>query len=249
MSFFKLTCVTGLALTLGACANLFEPSMHKPLASKRDAWEHLKPGCNSGADCPLVNIDTLHFPDEPGLDALVQQRLLQMTRNSPDAPPVAPSLQAYEQQFLGSARPGYSSYLQAKVREQHDGLVIIELSSYLDEGGAHGMPGRGFINWSRQQHKALTLDDMLVPGQEEAFWKAAEEAHRGWLLGMTEQGPDFARDWPFQKTPNVALTYGGVILKYDVYSIGPYAVGHPEIKIAYPRLNGVIKPGLFPGRG
>jgi hypothetical protein len=29
-------------------------------------------------------------------------------------------------------------YLQAKVREQHDDLVIIELSSYLDTGGAHG---------------------------------------------------------------------------------------------------------------
>jgi len=26
-------------------------------------------------------------------------------------------------------------------------------------------------------------------------------------------------------------------------------MGHPEVKIAYPRLNGVIKPELFPGRG
>ena len=24
--------------------------------------------------------------------------------------------------------------------------------------------------------------DMLVPGQERAFWQAAEEAHRGWLV-------------------------------------------------------------------
>ncbi|WPO99555.1 RsiV family protein [Pseudomonas sp. HR96] len=248
MSFYKLTALACAALTLGACSSLFQPDLHKPLQAKRDAWEHIKPGCSIGADCPLVNIDTLHFPDEPQLDALVQQRLLQMTRNAPNAP-VAPTLQAYEAQFLSKADSRYSSYLQAKVREQHDGLVIIELSSYLDEGGAHGTPGRGFINWSRQQHKALTLQDMLLPGQEEAFWKAAEEAHRGWLKTVTEQGPNFARDWPFQKTPNIALTYGGVILKYDVYSIAPYAMGHPEIKIDYPRLNGVIKPQLFPGRG
>ncbi|WP_164248054.1 DUF4163 domain-containing protein, partial [Stenotrophomonas maltophilia] len=75
--------------------------------------------------------------------------------------------------FLDSAEPGWSSYLQAKVREQHDGLVIIELSSYLFTGGAHGMPGRGFINYDRRQHKVLSLQDMLVPGQEEAFWKQA----------------------------------------------------------------------------
>ncbi|MNH42595.1 hypothetical protein D3C79_1043250 [compost metagenome] len=55
-------------------------------------------------------------------------------------------MQAYEQQYLATADKRNSSYLQAKVREQHDGLVIIELSSYLDSGGAHGMPGRGFIN-------------------------------------------------------------------------------------------------------
>jgi hypothetical protein len=249
MSYFKLTALACVVLGVSACSSLFEPATHKPIKTQREAWEHVKPGCTNGADCPLVNIDTLHFPDEPALDALVQRRLLQMTRNSPDAPPVAPTLQAYEQQFMARADSRTSSYLQAKVREQHDGLVIVELSSYLDEGGAHGMPGRGFINWLRQQHKALTLQDMLLPGQEGAFWQAAEEAHRGWLSGVTEQGPGFAKDWPFQKTPNIALTYGGVILKYDVYSIAPYSMGHPEIKIAYPRLNGVLKPELFPGRG
>lgn len=60
--------------------------------------------------------------------------------------------------------------------------MIIELSSYLFTGGAHGMPGRGFINYDRRQHKVLSLQDMLVPGQEEAFWKQAELAHKAWLL-------------------------------------------------------------------
>ncbi|WP_213875550.1 RsiV family protein [Pseudomonas sp. dw_358] len=248
MSFLKLTALACAALTLGACSSLFQPDYHKPLQAKREAWEHIKPGCSSGADCPLVNVDTVHFADEPQLDTLVQQRLLQMTRNSPDSS-VAPTLQAYEQQFLNRAAPRFSSYLQAKVREQHDGLVIIELSSYLDEGGAHGVPGRGFINWSRPLHKELTLQDMLLPGQEAAFWQAAEEAHRGWVNMLADRPASFATDWPFKKTPHIALTYGGVILKYDVLTITPYAMGHPEIKIDYPRLNGVLRPELFPGRG
>ncbi|PTT87776.1 DUF3298 domain-containing protein, partial [Pseudomonas sp. HMWF005] len=131
----------------------------------------------------------------------------------------------------------------------HDGLVIIELSSYLDTGGAHGTPGRGFINYSRQQHKVLNLSDMLLPGQEEAFWKAAQVAHNSWLISTKlDQEAEFVKNWPFVKTPNVALTYGGVILKYDVSTLAPYALGHVELKIPYPRLNGIVKPELFPGR-
>ncbi|MNJ38484.1 hypothetical protein D3C77_333320 [compost metagenome] len=112
------------------------------------------------------------------------------------------------------------------------------------------MPGRGFINYSRQQDKVLTLQDMLVPGQEATFWKTAEEAHKGWLIstGM-DKDAEFVKTWPFRQTPHIALTYGAVVLKYEVYAIAPYSMGHIELKIPYPRLNGVIKPELFPGRG
>lgn len=246
MSLFKTASVAAIALTLGACQSLFQPNYRAPLETTRDASEQLQQGCAS-ADCPLVNIDTLHFPAEPALDGIIEKRLLQMTRTTADAP-VAPTLAAYREQFLRNAAPGNSSYLQAKVREQHDGLVIIELSSYLDTGGAHGTPGRGFINYSRQQHKVLTLSDMLLPGQEEAFWKAAQVAHNSWLISTKlDQEPEFLKQWSFRK-PHIALTYGGVILKYEVSTIAPYALGHIELKIAYPRLNGILKPELFPGR-
>lgn len=248
MTLVKLTTVAVLALTLGACQSVFQPNLRKPLEVKREAWEHIKPGC-SASDCPLVNIDTLHFPAQPQLDGVVERGLLHLARDGEGAP-VAGSLKAYEESFLRTAQSRNSSYLQAKIREQHDGLVIVELSSYLDTGGAHGTPGRAFINWSRQQEKVLTLQDMLVPGQEETFWKTAEEAHRGWLISnKLDQDPEFVKNWPFQKTPNIALTYGAVLLKYDVYAIAPYAMGHVELKIPYPRLNGVIRPELFPGRG
>ncbi|ROL77439.1 RsiV family protein [Pseudomonas vranovensis] len=248
MTLVKLTSVAVLALALGACQSLFQPNMRTPLEVKRDRWEHIKPGC-SNADCPLVNIDTIHFPANPKLDGIVEKRLLQLTQDN-ERSALPSSLKAYEEQFMASAQSRNSSYLQAKVREQHDGLVIIELSSYLDTGGAHGMPGRGFINYSRQQDKVLSLQDMLVPGQEATFWKTAEEAHKGWLIstGM-DKDAEFVKTWPFRQTPHIALTYGAVVLKYEVYAIAPYSMGHIELKIPYPRLNGVIKPQLFPGRG
>jgi hypothetical protein len=247
MSILRITSLACIALTLGACQSLFQPNMRAPLEVRRDASEQIKPGC-TGADCPLVNIDTVHFPDEPTLDSLVERSLLQMTGNSPDAPlPV--SLKAYEEKFLREAPSHNGSYLQAKVREQHDGLVIVELSSYLDTGDEQGTPGRGFINYSRQQHRALALQDMLLPGQEEAFWLTAQQAHKEWLINSRlAQDPAFVKTWPFQKTPNIALTASGIILKYGVATIAPYASGHIELKMSYLQLNGILKPELFPHR-
>ena len=248
MSLLRITLLACLALVLGACQSLFTPSMRTPLKVERDASELIKPGCTT-ADCPLVNVDTVHFPDEPKLDAIVQRTLLQLTRTDSSAPLPA-SVKDYQEQFLSRAQGRNSSYLQAKVREQHDGIVVVELSSYLDNGGAHGDPGRAFINYSRQQQKVLTLADMVVLGKESEFWQKAELAHVAWLAstGMNKDTA-FMQTWPFKRTPNIALTYGAVILKYPVDTIAPYSMGHIELKIPYPQLNGVIKPELFPGRG
>jgi hypothetical protein len=245
MSLLKIASMACIALTLGACQSLFQPSYLKPLDTTSDASEQIKPGCGS-PDCPLVNIDTVHFPSEPQLDTVVEQRLLQMTRTSPNAS-VAASLNAYREKFLRESPNRNSMYLQAKVREQHDGLVIIEVSSYLDTGTAHGDPGRGFINYSRLLHKELTLADMLLPGQEDAFWRTAKVAHNSWLISsQMDRDPEFVKNWPFQKTPNVALTSTGVVLKYNVTTIAPYALGLIEINLPYARLGGVIKPELVP---
>jgi hypothetical protein len=244
MPTLKLAAIAALLFALGGCQNM--PSL--PLSAQRIVTEHTPNGCQ-GEQCPLVNIDTLNFADQPTLNALIERRLLEMTRHSPDEP-LAPSLQAYELNFLANAQPGWSSYLQAKIREQHDDLVIIELSSYLFTGGAHGMPGRGFINYDRKLEKALSLQDMLLPGQEAAFWQLAEQAHQRWLVvEQLDQDAEYRKNWPLEQTRNVALTADAVLLKYDVYSIAPYSSGHPELRIPYAQLKGVLKPEYFPGRG
>ena len=246
MPLARLLAAACLGTLLSACQML--PGGSGKLEPQRHAWEHLKPGCQ-GETCPLVNIDTISFADEPQLNALINERLLRMTQDAPGTPLPA-SLESYEKDFLASAEPGWSSYLQAKVLEQHDNLVLVELSSYLFTGGAHGMPGRGLINYDRKLEKPLNLGDMLLPGQEDAFWKAAEQAHRRWLAtNKLDQDPDFIKTWPFERTANVGLGYGAMLLKYDVYSIAPYSSGHPEIRIPYPQLNGILKPQYFPGRG
>lgn len=245
MSPHRKIVIVSLGLLLSACQNLLPG--HSALPVQRVAWESIQPGC-AGDACPLVNIDTLIFPGQPRLNALIEQRLLQMTNDSPDTP-VPASLKSYEQDFLHSAKRGWHTYLQAKVREQHEQLVIVEFSSYLSTGGAHGMPGRGFINYDRSLEKVLSLQDMLLPGQAAAFWKLAEQAHTSWLVAnQLDQNPEFVSSWPFERTDNIALGQAAVLLKYNVYSIAPYSSGHPQLTIAYSRLRGILKPQYVPAR-
>ncbi|GAB3368480.1 DUF3298 and DUF4163 domain-containing protein [Azotobacter armeniacus] len=242
----KSLVLTALALLLGACQSLSPSS--QPAVYQRTAWEHPQSGCQ-GRECPLVNIDTLHFADEPMLNRLINHGLLELTREA-EGMPLPASLESYERDFLAGAKPGWSSYLQAKVREQGDRRILVELSSYRFTGGAHGMPGRTFIEFDRHQQKALELRDLLLPGQEEAFWEKARQAHQRWLA-VQDVGDDaeFASTWPFQQTRHIGLARVGVLLMYDTYRIAPYAIGHPLLVVPYPQLNGILRPEYFPRGG
>ncbi|MCQ4294163.1 RsiV family protein [Pseudomonas stutzeri] len=229
--------LSSVAMLLGGCQHF---ASERPVAVQQAVTEQRPKGCE-GESCPLVNVDTLTFANEPELNRLIDARLRRMTINGPDER-LPESLKTYEQQFLSTAEPTWSSYLQAKLREQHGNILVIELSSYLYAGGAHGMPGRGFINYDRERNKELRLEDLLIPGQVGNFWRAARQAHQRWLTeNEHNQDAAFLEFWPFQQTANIALLKDSVLLKYDVYSIAPYSSGHPELFIPHEQLKGIVK--------
>lgn len=236
---FALACLP----LLGAC-QLLGVHSERP-APQRITWEQRAEGCRDER-CSLVNVDTLQFADAPRLSALIEEALLAMTGEEPDAARPA-SLRDYGRTQLQRSPHGEETWLQAKLIDQHADLRVIELSSYLYRGGAHGMPGRGFINYSHRRQRALQLDDLLRPGQATAFWQAASEAHQRWLREQQLAGDDeFRRSWPFQPTAHVALLRDKVLLKYDVYAIAPYAMGHPSLEIPYARLRQILREEFLP---
>src|SRR5690606_37899769 len=122
-------------------------------------------------------------------------------------------------------------------------ILVIELSSYLFTGGAHGMPGRGFINFDREQNRELRLEDILLRGQAGNFWRAARQAHQRWLAANElDQDAGFIEFWPSRQTAHTALLKNSILLKYGVYSIAPYSGGHPERSIPHAELKGVVRP-------
>ena len=242
MRLFPLFALASLPL-LGACQVIgLHPARLEP---QRIAWEQHAAGCQ-GERCSLVNVDTLKFAEQPRLNALIEQALLAMTQGSAGGPAPA-TLRDYAREQLRQAPEGRETWLQAKLIDQHDDLAVIELSSYLDEGGAHGLPGRGFINYALDPQRALALNDMLLPGTEEAFWQAAGEARQRWLQAQKLDGDaEFRRSWPLRPTANIALLKDKVLLKYPIASIAPYDMGHPALEIPYSRLHGILKPEYLP---
>lgn len=234
--------LAGLPL-LAACQ--FLGGQSEPPAPQRIAWEQRPEVCQRER-CSLVNVETLKFADEARLNALIEQVLLAMTRENADSPQPT-TLRALGDELLRRQPEGWETWLQAKLLDRHGDLLVIELSSYLYRGGAHGMPGRGFINYSRREQRALQLGDLLLPGQEAAFWQAAGEAHQRWFAAQQVDDPqEFRRIWPFQPTANIALLKDKLLLKYDVYALAPYTMGHPSLEIPYSRLQGVLRPQYLP---
>lgn len=229
---------------LSACQLLGGPAGSGPaerLAPQRIAWEQQAEDCRER--CSLVNVDTLQFAAQPTLDALIERALLAMA----GAEAQTASLRAHADARLRAAPQGEETWLQAKLLDQHADLLVIELSSYLYSGGAHGMPGRGLINYSLGEQRALGLQDILRPGQQEAFWQAAGEAHLRWLRDQQLGSDDaFRQQWPFQPTEHIALLRDRVLLKYDVYAIAPYAMGHPSLEIPYVRLRQILREEYLP---
>ena len=235
-----------VSVLLAGCQSLLPGSASQPLPTTRQAWEHRPAGC-ADQDCPLVNIDLQRLDDMPQLNARIEHELLKLTIELPGDPP-PPSLALYERDFLASGKPGWMSYLQAKVLEQHGRLVVIELSSYRFDGGKRGVPGRAYLTYDRQLGRLVELAELLLPDQQGAFWEQVRQSHQTWLQSNGHgDDADFQAVWPFVRTANVALLRDAVMLKYEIERIAPYESGHPTLRIPYARLDGILKPIYFPG--
>lgn len=210
----------------------------KPLRLKLKA-----PACQRY--CAEFDVEALQFPTTPALT----ETLLQSLEAPPGASPEARIL-SLGNVFLKEAAEFHEPWQQIVKVQQLPGLrtvVVLDIDNYSFTGGAHGMNVVTALNWDTRAQRVVTLKDWLLPGQEAAFWREAKAAHQRWLQ-LQPDAKSLADGWPFDKTDVMALLPAGLVLKYQPYSIGPYALGTPEIVIPYERLSGIFKPEYLPPR-
>ncbi|MCE8021527.1 DUF3298 domain-containing protein [Halomonas sp. MCCC 1A11036] len=208
--------------------------------------------------CAKVEVSALHFPASPELSEALRTRLLVMGQGMTDSETEWPtdSWEDYSQAFFEQAREARrfsphgasQALLEAKVISRHDDLLIIELNTHVYQAGqAHGMPLTEFMVIDESLGQVVTLDDMLLDDQYEAFQAAVARAHVRWLREQ-ELGDDFAADWPLSENRNVAPLETAWAVKYNVYEIAPYAAGQPELRIPHEELEGVAVPRYLGGQ-
>lgn len=124
--------------------------------------------------------------------------------------------------------------------------VLIDANEYL--GGAHGNSSMHYISYDRVQHKILTLDDVLFQGKQQQFHAVAYAKFVQWFNETMPDSDlkDYQNTWNFELSDNFYFSPDGLILQYQHYEIGPYAVGMPRLMIPYRELQGIIKPLYLP---
>ncbi len=123
---------------------------------------------------------------------------------------------------------------------------LFEISSYVFTGGAHGMPYSEYLIFDPTVKKQIQLADMLQKGKESGFEALAYDAYKKWIGTVADDVDSYEKSWPFTLNDNVTLTDKGIDIRYQHYSIGPYAYGMPVLSIPYSKLDDIIKPYFMP---
>lgn len=202
--------------------------------------------------CAEVKVNALQFPGSPELSDHVRTQLLLMGQGITDGETEWPSdsWEAFADAFFKEAKETrqYATHsashvrLEAEAVARHNELLIIALDGYVYHAGqAHGMPLTEFMVIDERLERVVTLDYMLLDGQEPAFRAALGRAHERWLREL-KQDDKFAANWPLSENRNVAPLETAWAVRFNVYEIAPYAVGQPELRIPLDELEGIAKP-------
>ncbi|WP_447555489.1 RsiV family protein [Vreelandella sp. EE22] len=244
------------ALVLAGCQSLqdqpVEPYSMVTLAQEK---YFVASDCQ-GEECSSVRVSALEFPKSEALTRELQDRLIALgSQLGPDAAQADSDLpttwERYANGFFEQARQNSAALaepsasnavLEADVVARHNDLLVIELNGYTYLAGqAHGMPMTAFMVIDEREARIVAPGEMIREDREDAFQTALSEAHRRWLADNDKDG-QFADNWPFTPSDNIAPLERGWQVKYNVYDMAPYSEGQPTLLLPNEALSGIAKP-------
>lgn len=131
-------------------------------------------------------------------------------------------------------------------------LVQIISDDYEYSGGAHGTLSAGFFVFDTKEQKTLEFYDILIDDKQPQFEKLALSAYKVALRQKykyqdqdekldEKEWQEHLESYPLIMSENFYFTPTHLVLSYNPYQLGPYAMGFIELKIDKKSLKGIIK--------
>ena len=119
-------------------------------------------------------------------------------------------------------------------------LSMYIFSEYYGFGAAHGQHGSSVLNIDLQTGNQIELKDILVDNYKSALKALGKRKF------LEQNGNDVwwfstEDDQPFELPEVFSITRKGITFTYQVYEIGPYAAGAPEVFLSIKDLGSLLK--------
>jgi len=152
------------------------------------------------------------------------------------------SLVEYAKEYPYSYETGFQVFYNSK------NFLSIVLNHYQFTGGAHGNYFAVGYNINLQDGSLLTLNDIIIDGSIDLLTYECEEnildtyqANTLLEAGLFDDEIKLVLDQDFYIIP------GAIVLQFDPYEIGPYAMGEIIAEIQFEKISDILKEDLpFP---
>lgn len=223
------------------------------LKSQHETFERHGSNCPDRDECSSVSVTREVFEQQPALNEAIREQLLARLQGNEQDQETSDSLDEIADQFLTEAAEVErisSAHWQlsgAAERVARRGDVLtVEIKTYRYTGGAHGIPSVEWLNWDLATGERVSLQQVIRTGKQGDFWELAEAAHQRWLDQQSGIDTQYREAWPFQRSEDFRFNDDGIVLRYGVYELGPYAIGPVQLTIPWQDLRDVIRDRYLP---
>lgn len=200
---------------------------------------------------------TVNYPEFPGLEQLVQDRIQQkfvlLVRGDADDPRdnfelLGEGFQKDYADFKKEFPDGGGSWqrnIDISLLLFGDSLLSLQYTEESYTGGAHGNNLVAFINLDPKTGELVKLDRLLKPGYEETLRTVGEEIFRqnrelADTASYENSGFQFTND-KFALNDNYGFSREGISFYFNSYEVAPYVMGPTEVMIPYDRIRDWLK--------
>jgi hypothetical protein len=147
-------------------------------------------------------------------------------------------------EFPGEKLHGWTLEREADILAAHPPLVVLRAKEWTFTGGAHGNAWEVYENLDSRDGSSVTLERLVGEAGMEPLRLLAERRLRAQLelapgTPLTEGGL-FADE--LELVPNFRVEKAGVVLHYNPYAIGPWALGMVELLLPWEDVDSLLLP-------